>query len=90
MREQQSRKPASWQPQLRAHLCAKGLSRPPRVCSGRLIAFPSSSSPTKDPLSFLSLQSLQPRERAPAADTLPLNCTHDSVSVTFKLLKLIC
>lgn len=42
-REKTESTPASWQPQLRAHLCAKGLGRPPRVCSGRLIAFPSSS-----------------------------------------------
>lgn len=35
--------PASWLFQLHSHLFAKGLSRPPCVCSGRLIAFPSSS-----------------------------------------------
>lgn len=34
--------PASWLFQLHSHLFAEGLSRPPCVCSGRLIAFPSS------------------------------------------------
>lgn len=62
--------PASWPPQLRAHLCVKVWADPHVFAQVAWLPFLPLLSPTKDPLSFLSLQSPRPKEKRLLQSTL--------------------